>query len=82
MSDGPKLHVRKKLDERPTLKQAQQLVAGGGLVQLVTLANDDQMLVDEEGLLKNLPPNYEASKLAGIALVGDALLLQGEARWD
>ena len=82
MSDEPKLQRRSKLDERPTLEQAQQLVAGGGLVQLVTLANDDQMLVDEEGLLKNLPLNYEATELAGIALVGDALLLQGEARWD
>jgi hypothetical protein len=82
MSDAPKLHARRSAAERPTLQEAQQLVAGGGLVQLVTLANGDQLLVDEEGLLKQLPVNFEASELAGVALVGDALLLQGGARWD
>ena len=82
MIDTTKLHKRSKEDERPTLGQAQKLVAGGGLVELVTLANGDQLLVDEEGLLKQLPLNFEASELAGRPLVGDALLLQGGARWD
>ena len=75
-----KLHVRE--DARPTLAEAQELVAEGGLVQLLELPNGDQLLVDEEGLLKNLPVNFEASELYGHVLVGDALVLRGAARWD
>jgi len=79
--DNPcRLHVRK--DARPTLKEAQELVAGGGLVELLTLPNGDQLLIDEEGLLKDLPVNLEASELYGHVLVGDAMVLQGVARWD
>jgi hypothetical protein len=64
------------------LQEVQRLVAGGGLVQLITLANGDQLLFDEEGRLKGLELNFDASELAGQPIVGDALLLQGAARWE
>jgi hypothetical protein len=66
--------------EKPSLETAQGLV--GGWVEMLTLANGDQMLVNEEGLIHNLPHNPIASALAGRNLVGNAVLLKGEARWD
>jgi len=77
----PGLFVRRDGDKRPTLSEAQKMVAGGGLVELMTLANGDQLLFDEEGQLKGLDLNLEASELAGQPIVGSALLLQGSARW-
>jgi len=66
--------------QKPTLEQAQNIV--GGWVEMVTLPNGDQMLVNEEGALHGLPLNAPASTLAGRALVGNVILLKGEARWD
>ena len=63
----------------PSLKQVQEAV--GGYVELVTLDNEDQLLVNEEGLLLGLPSNPWASALSGRRIVGRAVLLQGAARW-
>jgi hypothetical protein len=63
----------------PTLKEAQGVV--GGYVERVFLQNGDQMLVDEEGLLKQLPVNAQATVLSGQLIVGNALVLTGTARW-
>ena len=73
---------------RPTLKQAQDFV--GGLVEVVYIRAGDieqQMLVNEEGLLKGLPLNfaatvYNAGYGNGQTIVGPVLLLCGAARWD
>jgi len=69
-------------DRRPTLEEAQRLV--GGLVEMVRSPTqpDWQVLVNEEGLLDGLPFNEEASKLCGTGIVGPAVVLKGEARWD
>ena len=69
-------------DRRPTLEEAQRLV--GGLVEMVRSPTqpDWQILVNEEGLLDGLPFNEEASKLCGTGIVGPAVVLKGEARWD
>jgi len=69
-------------DRKPSLQEAQQLV--GGLVQMVhsPTHRDWQILVNEEGLLEGLPFNDEATKLCGTGVVGDAVVLKGEARWD
>jgi uncharacterized protein (AIM24 family) len=73
----PKLIIAKS---KPSLEEAQKAV--GGYVELVELSSGDQILVNEEGLLKNDPQvNIEASMLAGKYLFGDALLLQGDSRW-
>lgn len=66
----------------PTLEEAQAMV--GGYVQLVELADGSQLIVNEEGKLRGLPVNVEASKLwpvPGDLIVGDAVHLQGDARW-
>ena len=68
------------LEKEPTLEEAQEIVEGW--VEMVTLPNGDQMLVNEEGRLKGLPVNPVASQLAGKLLVGNAVLLKGDARWD
>ena len=74
-------------DEQPSLEEAQQLV--GGLVELVTLTSGDQLLINEEGLLKNLPVNEHATYIASHqsyvmmhdGIRGNAVLLKGSARW-
>jgi len=65
----------------PTLSEAQELV--GGLVEMVRSPTDPdiQVLVNEEGMLNNLPFNEEATKLCNTGIVGDAIILKGEARW-
>jgi len=66
-------------DKRPTLKEAQDIV--GGYVEMVIDTDLMQLMVDEEGLLKNLPFNPEASKMADRHIVGSALILKGAAMW-
>jgi hypothetical protein len=63
----------------PTLERAQAIV--GGYVELVTLLNGDQLLVNEDGRMRGLPVNIPATLLAGQEIVGHALLLKGTARW-
>lgn len=68
------------IDERPpTLEEAQKFV--GGYVELHTLPDGSQLLVNEEGRLQDLSFNEYASLLAGKLLVGPAILLKGTARW-
>lgn len=67
-----------KLDYKPTLGQAQKLV--GGYVEPIK-TKQGLMLVDEDGLSKQLPPNQEASIIAGKPIVGDVILLVGRNRW-
>ena len=45
----------------PTLKEAQDFV--GGMVECITWPNGDLLIVNEEGKLKGLPLNPEASLL-------------------
>ena len=66
-------------DKRPTLREAQDIV--GGYVEMVIDTDLMQLMVDEEGLLKNLPFNPEASKMADRHIVGNALVLKGSAMW-
>jgi len=42
---------------------------------------DGQLLVNEEGLILRLPSNPTASQMAGRPIVGNALLLKGDAQW-
>tara|TARA_R100000935_G_scaffold35163_1_gene55935 strand:- start:684 stop:911 length:228 start_codon:yes stop_codon:yes gene_type:complete len=69
-------------DKKPTLDEAQALV--GGLVEMVRSPDnsDIQILVNEEGLLTGLPFNKEATDLCGTGIVGDAIILKGNAKWD
>ena len=69
-----------KKEDQPTLKEAKSFV--GGLVEMVYLENDRQMLVNKKGIIHNLPVNYPASFVAGNIILGPALILEGDARWD
>jgi len=72
------LYLDKK-EEKPTLEECQKFV--GGYIEIVeSLDRKKQIIVDEEGLLKSKPINKDASKEAGIPIVGDAMVLSGRAR--
>ena len=64
---------------QPELEDCQKVV--GGFVEMVYLEDGRQMLVNEEGLLKELPYNPIASQLAGHTIVGNAIVLEGKALW-
>lgn len=62
-----------------TLKELQDLV-GGYIERVVYSARPGVeagvMIVDEEGLLKQYPPNNSASFLAGQTIVGDVVVVE------
>jgi len=72
------LYLNRK-DEKPTLKECQEFV--GGYIEIVRYGNK-QIVVDEEGLLKGKPINVDATEEANRTIVGDAMVLSGEARLD
>ena len=47
--------------DEPTLESAQEFV--GGYVEGITFPNGDHFIINEEGKLKSLPVNEEATKL-------------------
>ena len=70
--------VKTIADKEPTLEECQEFV--GGLIAIVPLMDGSQMIVNEDGLLLKLPHNDKASQMAGQDLVGNALVLRGDAR--
>lgn len=67
-------------DKKLTLEEMQEFV--GGLIELVYLKNGDHLIINEEGLLLQLPQNQEASMIAEQMIVGNALILKGKARLE
>ena len=74
-----------KKEDKPSLEKLQKMV--DGYIQVVDAHNGDQIVMDEEGKLKNKPINYEATKHwigenanAYDYVVGDAVILSGKAR--
>ena len=74
---------------KPTLREAQKFV--DGYVEVLRISDDMQLIVNEEGLLRDdLQVNVQATKLAraakysvgGAGIVGNAIILQGGACWD
>ena len=63
----------------PTLEEAQKEV--GGMVEMIRLP-DGQLLVNEEGYIKQLALNPTASEIVGHNIVGNALFLKGSAKWE
>ncbi len=59
-----------------TLKEKQDAV--GGYIEIVYPNADKVLIVNEEGLLKNLPFNAKASEIAGRHIVGDVICLDRE----
>ena len=69
------VHVKR---EPLTLEDMQEIV--GGYIQVVYLENGEQLIVDEDGLMKQKFPNRKASILAQRLIVGVAILLKGDAK--
>ena len=77
-------------EHQPTLKQMQDFV--GGYIQIIENEAGDQFVIDEEGRLKGKPINPDASEMwlgpdwspdgHFHNLVGDVMVLQGEAKVD
>ena len=62
-----------------SLEKVQFIV--GGDVELQTLENGDQLFYHEDGRLLKLPANTRASTIADRPVVGNAVVLRGNARW-
>jgi hypothetical protein len=81
-----KLKVIDKKEDQPTLEEAQEFV--GGWVERIQLKNNDILLIDEEGKLKNLDVNQKATdhwvESYGMTdvIVGDAILIKRSALTD
>ena len=60
-TENAKLKIIDDVKLEPTLKEAQAFV--GGYVEGISMPNGDYLIVNEEGKLRNLPFNEEASKL-------------------
>ena len=58
------------------LEEMQEIV--GGYIEIVRLDEKQIMVVNEEGVIYNLPHNKKASKLCGIPIVGDVLVCESE----
>ena len=56
-----RLQIIEDSKHEPNLKSAQEFV--GGYVEGITFPNGDYLIINEEGKLKNLPLNEEATKL-------------------
>ena len=62
------------IKEKTTLEALQKKV--GGYIQLVPLANGQQLIVDEDAQLKGKMTNAEASRVAGTIIAGPAVILE------
>lgn len=71
-ADGTQCHVWPK-KRKFSLDELQKLV--GGYIERVEIGPGLDMIVDEEGRLKGLPQNAEATLLAGRLIVGNAFVL-------
>ena len=68
-------------DEKPTLEKCQEFV--GGYIEIIPSKDGKkQIVVDEEGRLKGKLINVDATEEANRTIVGDAMILSGEARLD
>jgi len=79
-TEKAKLKIIDDVKLEPTLKEAQAFV--GGYVEGISMPNGDYLIINEEGKLKGLPFNEEATKICGTGIVGNAVILKGNAKWD
>ena len=73
----PTLHGCERTVMRPegaewTLEELQSIV--GGYIEVIRLPDERILIVNEEGRLRNLPPNPAASAAAGRLIVGVAIV--------
>ena len=65
-------------ESRPSLQEAQKFV--GGYVELLQY-DDCQLLVNEHGVLNDLPLNEAVSTLCGQNIYGNVMILKDKALW-
>ena len=66
-------------DKAPTLEEAQAIVEG--YVEMHTMDEGRQMLMNEEALPRRMELNLEASALMGWPVHGPVAVLEGKAKW-
>lgn len=76
-SNGEEVSVTPANGETFTLKELQDIVQG--YIEIITLSNLLIMVINEEGIIKELPMNIKASQIAasynrGSFIVGDVLV--------
>jgi hypothetical protein len=66
------------IDDDTPMRLEQFQYAVGGYIELVNYITDDnfEVIVDEEGLVKNKKLNYLALEITGVSLRGDVLILR------
>jgi hypothetical protein len=62
----------------PTLGCIQAYVRG--FIEILNLPTGEQLVCNEEGLIRGYPMNVEASKYANQTIVGNVMILDGKAR--
>ena len=70
-------------DKKPSLEELRDMV--GGYIQIIEIKDGKQIIVDEEGKLKDKPINMEATDLWNVdydIIVGDAVVLSDKALLD
>jgi len=79
--DGdPKSVLYEDKKDSPTLEEAREFI--GGYIELVHTRSGAQLVIDEEGGFKReLEVNAIASFLYGGEIVGNAIILIGDAKW-
>ena len=71
-TDGERVVTEPKNGKDFQLEELQKIV--GGYIEIVRLSNSRIMVVNEEGLIYDLPYNAEASLEAMDVIVGDVLV--------
>ena len=74
-ADGTEKDVGPNEGDEFSLKELQGYV--GGYIELVHLPSGKILVVNEDGLWKNLKQNMRASVLARQPIVGDCILIEG-----
>ena len=69
---GECINVKPKNGTDFSLDEAQKVV--GGFIEVIHLSSTQLMIVNEEGKLRNLPYNYQASLIAYMARKADAIV--------
>jgi|TARA_Y100000310_G_scaffold50681_2_gene46730 hypothetical protein len=62
----------------PTYRLAQLQSIVDGYIELVYLLNGQIMVVNEEGLVRQLPVNQAATEIASQLIVGNVILIEGD----
>ena len=72
-TDRDEFKVIENSKDEPSLEQAQKFV--GGYVEGITFPNGDYLIINEEGKIKNLPLNPEATLLWRMTFTKDKYMI-------